>query len=425
MEKLENFLSKYIGPVANYMAQSNFFGALSEAFMRTTPITLGVAFLMIIGNLPIQGYEQLLIDMNLKVHFDAAIGATTGILSIIVTFNFAYIYAKRCNENALSSGLIAMVSFFLVMPQVIEGQDGVMVNAYNSLYTGGTGLFAAIIVAWISSVIYVALCRRHFTIKLPESVPTNVSESLAPSLIAMVILSMWFVIRVGLAFTPFENLFMIIFGILQQPLQALTSTPLSIIIIFTLANLLWFFGIHPNVVYGLVMPMIIANGATNITAYQQGETMPYLMMTVVLMAVGNGFGGQGGTYGFVFASFTAKSERYKSLRKLATIPAIFNINEPLIFGAPIMLNPTFFIPMVFSPLLMGCTAWLLTSILNVTYNPLIAMPWTTPTIVVAFLKGGVKFLIVMLAVAAVNFVLWYPFFKIADRQAYQEEQKLA
>lgn len=422
MEKLEAFLGKYIGPVASYMAQSKFFGSLSEAFMRTTPVTLGIALLMIIGNLPINGYEQFLIDNGLKVHFNATIGATTGILSLLVVFNFAYVYAKKTNENPLSAGMISLVSFFLLMPQVIESVSG-NVEAYSNLYTGGTGLFAAIIVAWVSSIIYVALAKRNFTIKLPDSVPSNVAESLGPSLISMVILTVWFVVRVLLSLTPFGNIFMVIFGILQEPLQAFGASPIAIIAIFSIGNLLWFFGIHPNVVYGLVMPMMAANNAANIQAFQEGKALPYYMMMVVLVACGNGFGGQGGTYGFVIASLKAKSERYRTLRKLAGVPSIFNINEPLVFGAPIMLNAIFFIPMVLSPLVMGLTAWGLATVLRPDINPLIAMPWTTPAIISSFLQGGFKYLLVMLGVVVVNFALWYPFFQIADKQAVIEEQE--
>ena len=422
MEKLEAFLGKYIGPVANFMAQSKFFGSLSEAFMRTTPVTLGVALLMILGNLPFNGYEQLLIDNGLKAHFSAAIGATTGILSIMVVFNFAYVYAKKSNQNPLSAGLISLVSFFLLMPQAVEGVSG-NVEAFSTLYTGGTGLFSAIVVAWVSTAIYIALAKRNFTIKLPESVPSNVAESLGPSLISMVILTMWFVVRVLLALSPFGNIFMVIFGILQQPLQAIGSSPISVLVIFTIANLLWFFGIHPNVVYGLVMPMMVANQTANIQAFQAGEPLPYYLMVIILVACGNGFGGQGGTYGFVLSSLTAKSEQYKTLRKLAGVPSIFNINEPLVFGAPIMLNANFFIPMVAGPFVMGLTAWGLATVLQPTINPLISMPWTTPALVSTFLQGGIKYLLVMVGVVAVNFVLWYPFFKIADNKAYLEEQQ--
>lgn len=425
MEKLEKFLSKYIGPIANYMASSKFFGSLSEAFMRTTPVTLGVALLMIIGNLPIPGYDLFLIEHGLKVHFDSAIGATTGILSIFVVFNFAYVYARKSDEVPLSAGLISLVSFFLLMPQTVESTNST-ITAYQDLYTGGTGLFTAIIVGWVSASIYIALSKRNFTIKLPASVPSNVSESLGPSLISMVILSMWFVVRLGFSFTPFGSVFMLIFGILQQPLQALTSNPLSVIIIFTIANLMWFFGIHPNVIYGLVMPMMVGSNAANIAAYQKGEALPFLFMSIVMVAVGNGFGGQGGTYGFILSSLTAKSERYKSLRKLAIIPSIFNINEPLIFGAPIMLNPVFFIPMILSPITMGFTAWGLASLdfLTPKLNPLISMPWTTPALITSALQGGFKYLFILVIVVVVNFIVWFPFFKVADNQAYREETEV-
>ncbi len=110
-----------------------------------------------------------------------------------------------------------------------------------------------------------------------------------------------------------------------------------IIAIYTLANLLWFFGIHPNMIYGIVMPILMANGILNQNAYKAGHALPYLTMAVLMIALGNAFGGQGTTIGLIISMFRAKSQRYKEMLKLASVPALFNINEPLIFGMPIII----------------------------------------------------------------------------------------
>ncbi|RDX02151.1 PTS sugar transporter subunit IIC [Listeria kieliensis] len=441
MEKLERFLNKFIGPVAARMNRSKFFSALAEAFMRTTPITLGVALLMIIGNFPIPIWIEWLKNIGLTPHFNAALGATINLLSVYVVFNFAYIYAKKDGHDPMPAGLLAIAAFFLLMPQAIQTyilgenvtkfpaqaliKSSSNVEAFQMLYTGGSGLFVAILVGYAVGLLYSYLIKKNITIKMPDSVPTNVSESLSPAILSGIILVIFFIVRVLFSYTPFENIFAFITMLVQAPLQHLTASPIAIILIFTIANLLWFFGIHPNMVYGVVMPTLTANMTANMVAFQHHQELPYLAMAVVSYVCGNGFGGQGATYGLVISMFRAKSARYKQLFKLAGPPVIFNINEPLIFGMPLMLNPFFFIPMVISPALMGGIAWGMMSFLDFSkYNPLIAMPFTTPAPIVMFLKGGFPYFLVFIVLLIVNILTWYPFFRMADKKEYQQECSL-
>lgn len=439
MENLEKFLNKFLGPIASWMSTNKFFSALSEAFMRTTPVTLGAAVLMIIGNFPIPAWVAWVESVGLKVHFDSVIGATINAISIFVVFNFAYIYARNEKENPLTAGLLAVASFFILMPQQIEvpilektvsnfpGEAIVTgienKEAFGTFFTGGTGLLVAIFVGWLVGYLFVFLNRKNLTVKMPDSVPANVAESLSPAILSGLIFILFFIIRVAFSYTPFNSIFYFIFGIIQQPLQTLTSSPIAIIIIFTIANMLWFFGIHPNMVYGVVMPMLLANNLANLNAFQNGEPLPFLLMTVIAQVCGNGFGGQGATYGLVVSMFTAKSERYKSLRKLAGPPVIFNVNEPLVFGTPLMLNPMFFLPMALGPILMGSSAWIMVKLLNFTELTPLIMPWTTPAPLLMGLQGGWKYLTIFLVAFVINICLWFPFFKIADKQAVAEEQE--
>ncbi|MFD2388146.1 hypothetical protein [Enterococcus rivorum] len=117
MEKLEAFLNKFLGPIANWMSNNKFFSALSEAFMRTTPVTLGAALLLIIGNFPIPAWFNFVAESGLKVHFDAVIGGTINAISLFLVFNFAYVYAKNAKQNPLTAGLLALGSFLILMPQ--------------------------------------------------------------------------------------------------------------------------------------------------------------------------------------------------------------------------------------------------------------------------------------------------------------------
>lgn len=438
MDKFEFILDKFLGPVANKMNQSKFFSALAEAFMRATPITLGVSFLMIIGNFPIQPWIDWLAAMGLNIHFNAAVGATLNALSIYIAFNFAYVYVKRSGDNGLTPGLLSVASFLLLAPQYIgvpvldqpvtEFPATVGVTAMNYIesfqtaQTGGPGLIVAILIGFLTANIYLFLKKKNLVIKLPASVPPNVSESLAPTFIAGFTLGFFLIVRIVFSYTPFDNIFNLLYTVLQAPLEALTSSPISIIFIYSLANLFWFFGIHPNVVYGVVTPMLVANFNANTNAFINGEEIPFLMMAVVYTFTSNAYGGQGGTYGLVFSMARAKSARYKELFKLALAPSIFNINEPIIFGMPIMLNPIFFVPMIIGPVLQGGIAWIMAIVLDIgTYNAALQLPWTMPSPISAILVGGWKFFAIAIVVLIVNFFMWFPFFKIADKRALEEE----
>ncbi len=441
MDKFEVILDKFLGPIANKMNQSKFFSALAEAFMRATPITLGVSFLMIIGNFPIQPWIDWLAKVGLNVHFNAAVGATLNALSIYIVFNFAYTYVKHRGENGLTPGLLGIASFLLLAPQYVAvpaleqtvaefpAQATVTgmnyVESFQTAQTGGPGLIVAILVGYVTAILYLFLKRKNLVIKLPASVPPNVSESLAPTFISGGILFFFLVVRIVFAYTPFDNIFNLLYTLLQAPLEALTASPISIILVYSLANLFWFFGIHPNVVYGVVTPMLMANFNANTNAFINGESVPFLMMAVVYTFTSNAYGGQGATYGLIFSMARAKSARYKELFKLAFAPSLFNINEPLVFGMPIMLNPIFFIPMVIGPMLQGGLAWGMANLLDVvSYNAALQLPWTMPSPISAALVGGWKWIIIAIVVLIVNFIMWFPFFKIADRRAVEEEQAM-
>lgn len=435
MKYLEQFLNKFIVPVAEFMNGSQFFSTLSEAFMRLTAITLGGAVILLIGNFPIPAWLTFLETSGIAAHIAAAQNATMNALALFVAFNFAYVYTKKSKLEPLSASLIAVAAFLILMPQTYSIVDPAKtatevtgLTAFGTMYTGATGIIVAILIAWLTSYLYVFLNRKNIVVKLPASVPPNVSESLRPSILAGIILIVVVLIRMIFEYVPvlnhYENIFNFIGALVQVPLQGMVSSPISLIIIAVFTNLLWFFGIHPNMVYGVTVPLLMANAVANQNAFLEGAELPYLMATVISYVVGNAFGGQGQTLGLVIAMSRAKSERYKELFKLSSIPSIFNINEPLIFGMPIMMNPIFFLPMMFVPIITGVGALLLVKLLFFTeLNPMIMLPWTTPGIFASLLSGGWKYAVIALVTLLLSVVVWYPFFMIADKKAVEVEKQ--
>lgn len=421
MEKLEQFLNKFIGPFAKWMSENDTIQAVAEGFMRTGPVTFGVCLFVILGNLPISGYSDWLESIGLAQHFTAINNASLNVLAIYISFTCAYAFAKRKGDNMLSCGILSLLSFLIIIPQTVAGIEG-DIDAFNITYLGGTGILVALIIATLVGHLFHYLSKRGLKFSMPEGVPPMVAESFEPIFISMIVVLFAFLIRVGFGYTTFGNFINFFDSTIGAFILKIGLSLPTIFLLYFVANLLWFFGIHPNTVYSAFVPLQMTLIMTNIADFQANKPLTYLTITLVSMFAS--FGGNGNTLGLCISMFTAKSERYKKMLKLAFVPNLFNVNEPLIFGMPVMLNPIFFIPMVFSNVVMGLLGLFATKIFTFTYNPAMSLlPWTTPFFIKAFMAGGISLLIMVLLLLLVNTLMYYPFFKMADKKAYAEEQQ--
>lgn len=289
---------------------------------------------------------------------------------------------------------------------------------------GSEGIFVGMLTSLFVTKFYTFMVKKNkLTIKLPDTVPPMVSDSLSPTFVALFIFLIAFALKIGFAFSPFGDILNFVNTIITAPISSLGSSPLSVIIIFTFANLLWFFGIHPaaiiNLFYAITAPIYMAN----IEAFLQGVPMPYaefMFVSSIIM-----IGGTGNTIGLAFDMLTSKSERYKAMRPLTFIPSLFNINEPLIFGLPIMLNPIYFIPLMLSVVVPGIIIHLFYSIGFLSYiNPVVELPWVMPPVIANFIVGGMQFAVVMIVCIVALAILYYPFFKMADNKHLAEEKAM-
>lgn len=427
MNKLEEILSSKLLPMSEKLQKNKVLSALMEGFIRTSPITLGIAFLTIVGNFPIPGWTDFLTKAGIFPHVEAITNGATGVFSLYVVYSLAFSYAKQLGTNERNASIISLASFIMLMPQtimttVVENGENVeqAVGALKLDYLGGQGLFIGMIVALLVTRFYAFLSKRNIMLKLPDSVPPMVTQSLAPVFVVTIIFTLVFVIRVLFGFTVSGSIFQFFLDVINAPLNSLVASPISIIIIVELLALLWFFGIHNAVLQGplgvISMTMIVGN----ISAFQQGQPLPYLLPSVIYMGMyASGF------MGFVtFFMIRSKSAKMKQLGKLSLVPSIFNITEPIMFGMPIILNPLFFIPQVFTQLIAGFVTWgLTTTILPISLNPTMGLlPWTTPTFIKMPLAGGLNYTLLMVICMAIGVIMWYPFIKIADKKEYELEK---
>lgn len=428
MNKIETFVNKYILPISEKIQTSKLLSAIMEGFIRTSPITLGIAFIAIIGNFPVPGWSQFLTSIGLLDHVNAIMNGATGVLALYVVYSLSLSYAKKLGTNERNATLISIAFFIMIMPQTITStviENGVevekVINAFQLDYLGGQGLFIGMVVALCVTRLYAYLSTKNLTLKLPDSVPPMVSESLSPVFVVSIIFIVAFIVRVIFGYTSSGNIFNFFINVINAPINSLVASPISIIIIMELLAVLWFFGIHNAVLQGPLSMIAMTMMVGNITAFQAGQPLPYLEVSLIYSGMlASGF------MGFVaFFMIRSKSSKYKQLGKLSFFPAIFNITEPLMFGVPIILNPMFFIPQVFTQLIAGFVTWgLANTILPVTLNPTMGLlPWTTPVFVKMPLAGGLNYTIIMVICMAIGALLWYPFIKIADKKEYELETK--
>ncbi|MBO1627726.1 PTS sugar transporter subunit IIC [Bacillus arachidis] len=427
LEMTRNGLERIITPLTNYLGNSKVVNAITSGMMLTIPVTIGVTLFAILGNLPFKWWKDLINQAGLYTHMQDMISATLSLLAVYMVVIIAYSYAKEEGMNGMVAGVIALGSFLCLMPMSVKvGEE--QIPAILTQYLGSDGIFVAMFVGVLTSKLYCALTRKNIGVKLPESVPPMVADAINPVFISIIIFTIIFFVRVIFGYTPYENIFNFVGQVISLPVKVIGSSVWSVIGIFTFMNLCWFFGLHPapiiNVWYSATAPLFTAA----ITAFASGtpvSEIPYLAFSLMHFAVT--VGGTGNTLGLAINMLFAKSEQYKSLGKIGIVPNIFNINEPIVFGLPLVLNPIYFIPLVTSSLVGGLIGIIflgMTGMLS-NYNPLIELPWVTPAPFAAYVSGGWLLLLMTIIIIISQILLYYPFFKIGDKKAYEAEQKAA
>lgn len=419
-DRLQNGMDKIIAPIASKMNDSKIIQALASGMMATMPISIGVAAICILVSLPIPGWSEVITKLGISYVGNEIMQVTLSGLAIYLVINVAYNYASGEGENGMTAATIALGIFLMMMPVFIRGK-GYFLQAIESKYIGSEGIFVGMVISILSSVVYCKLCKKNIKLKLPDSVPPMVTNSLSPIFIAMIMFTVMAVVKYLFFISPYGNLFNFFNTIIAAPIMKFGATPGALIAVYTFACIMWFFGVHPSPIISTYAVVLTSASTANIEAYAAGQPLPYFGLMVMYLYVY--FSGTGNTLGLSLCTLKAKSERYKSMKAITLIPNLFNINEPVVFGFPVMLNPIFFIPMILCTLIPGLLGWAVTSLFTFHFNPSIALPWVTPTFVTAFMQGGVPYLLLIIACIAVTTLIWFPFFRMADNQAYLEEQE--
>ena len=411
-------IQKKAMPFVNWIQKNIYLKAVMGGMMAAMPATIIGSLAALVKQIPIPAYQTFLTSHGIDAYLQVPINFTTNIIALIFVFCIAYSLADSFEVGGLAPGVVAMISFLFITPiQTTTDNWGQIKGLIPMDWLGSAGIFSAIIVALISARLFVFVVKKGWTINMPDSVPPFIKNSFA-SLVPGIITSVFFVV-VSAVFsqTSYGNMHAFIYGVVQRPVLHLGGSIWSMLLVAVLVQLFWFFGIHGMVVLTVMIPIWMTMDTAQLSAYSVGQELPnqigltfYLVYTV------------GGTaLGLAILMLRAKSKRYWTLGKLAFIPAMFGITEPLIFGAPLVLNPLFAIPFIFGNVISVALAYLATIAGIIPPMTGINAPTGTPVILQALIAGHWQNALFQLFLLALWVVMWYPFFRIADKRACEEE----
>ncbi|WP_086445042.1 PTS cellobiose transporter subunit IIC [Candidatus Enterococcus lemimoniae] len=423
---MNTFLEKLqakIGPVAYKLDSNRYLSAIKNGFFVAMPLLIIGSMFLLVTQLPIKPYIQFMesvLGKDWMSLFLQVNNMTMNAMTLFVILGIASEMAKYYSVDRGSTQAIALVGFLILTP-ITATENGSFLPLSNF---GASGLFVGMITAILAAEIFRWVVQKGWTIKMPESVPSNVAKSFSALIPGFFVVIIFNLIRIGFTFTSYETAQNFIFEVLQTPLLALGSSLPATLIILLFEALLWSFGIHGSNIVGAVMqPIWIALTVENAQAFAAGEPLP----NIVNYQFYSNFvklGGSSATIGLAIAClFFAKSVQFKTLGKLSFAPAIFNINEPLVFGIPIVLNPMMLIPFVIAPLLMCILAYtaMATGIVPLTNG--VNLPWTMPPVIAGLMVSGWRGAVLQIVQILLSFGLYYPFFKMEDLKAYKVEME--
>ncbi|EOA3407698.1 PTS sugar transporter subunit IIC [Enterococcus hirae] len=424
MDKFVGLIEQKIMPVANRIGTQRHMTAIRKGIIATMPLTIVGSFFTILLNIPIESvaaviepYRQIL---------DIPFRYTIGILALYATFGIASSLAKSYKVDSLTAGILALMSFLIVAApptQVLEDLEGITAGRYINIANLGSGsLFGAIVTAIISVEIYRFFIEKKITIKMPDGVPPQVTNSFVALIPGAVILIFFWVIRHMLGFDLngfLSELLMPLKGILAG--NSLFGGLLTVFLIC----FFWVLGIHGPAIMGpVIRPFWDISIAENIDAFNAGanaHNMPNIFTEQFLQWY-VWIGGAGTTLALVVLFMFSKSKYLKSLGRLSILPGLFNINEPMIFGAPIVMNPVLGIPFILAPLVTTTLSYVLT-VSGLIPMMTARLPFAIPLPIAAWMSTNWSVAAGVLVIAnfLITLAIYYPFFKVFEKQQLARE----
>lgn len=465
VNKLSEWLEKHLMPVATVIGSQRHLASVRDGFIATLAVNLTGAMAVLVNgvifkpdsilgramadNASYQEGTQAFFNTYVLPFMGRIWWATLAIISIFLVVSISYSLAKSYEVDGCAAAITGVAAFFAVMPEGNDIAGGVVklmssdaadavaipvaegavatIGTWGQIPIGAFGsnqMFLSLIIALISTEIFVKVTKAGWTIKMPEQVPPAVSKAF--SAIIPAALSIIFFSVVGVIFTNFLDISFPAFinKTIQDPLVKLGQSPIAYLGMIAISQILWFFGLHgSNMIDPAMNTMYKPPLYENIEAFKNGIEPPHILTRNFLDIYGM-HGGSGATLGLLIAIYLfSKKQEEKELFKIAVAPGLFQINEPVIFGLPMVLNPLMFIPFLLAPIISVGFAYVMTSI-GFAGKICVETAWVTPPVISAYLGTGGNWQAAL--VAAITFLFsiafYIPFIIAGNKIAAKQEQ---
>ena len=421
------FLEEKFVPLAAKVGSQKHLVAIRNGFVVAMPATIAGAIAVLLNNfagvfgekglnmVAIQnGWNTVLQTTGLGQICKYVEAGTINVLTVLVLSMIAYNMAKANDGDAKATSVVALASY-LAPASIISGELG---KGLDVTVLKSTGLFVGMICALVIGEVFPRLSKmKALKITMPDGVPPAVANAFSSLLPAMISIFSWVTLCTLIEQFTKLTIWDLVTAIVSAPLTSISQSVFTVVLMYGMMCFLWTFGLHGSSIVGSVAyPVLTPISLENVAMFAAGKEPQY----TVVGGLQSGFaflGGSGATMGAIFAIFIfSKSKAQKAVASISVAPGIFEINEPLTFGLPIVMNPVYAIPFILGPILMGVITYFLMEA-GWVRRPCIQVPWVTPPILIGFLCTGGDFRgAIWNAVELVLLtLLWTPFVMMHDK----------
>ena len=421
-QSMVSVIEQKIAPLAGSIGQQKYVIAIRDGFLAALPFMIIGSFMLVFIFPPFDadtqwGFARGWLNFSLKYRAELMLpfNLSMGVMTFFISVGIGASMGKHYKLDPIMTGLLAFMAFLIVAAPYKD-------DHISTQYFSGQGIFTAIITAIYASEMYALLKRKNITIRLPKEVPTGVARSFEILIPVVIIVATLHPLNLLVESMTGMIIPEAIMHLLAPLVSASDSLP-AILLSVLLCQILWFAGIHGAlIVTGIMNPFWMTNLALNQTALATGAPLPHIYL--------QGFwdhylliGGGGSTLPLAFLLLRSKAIHLRTIGKMGVVPSFFNINEPILFGAPIIMNPVFFLPFILVPMINATFAWTATK-LGWVAQVVSMTPWTTPAPIGASWAANwaLSPVIMCLICMVLSAAMYYPFLKAYERTLLKQEE---
>lgn len=439
MNTIQEKMEETLVPVAAKVNAQRHVAAVRDAFTLAFPLTLAGSIITLINFaiLSPDGFIAKILHLgdlipnlaDFQAVLSPVLNGTANIMSILIVFLTAYKLAEIKKGDKVLSAVCALGVFFILYPPYVTSVDGG--GALSTSFLGAQGLFVALIVGLLVGEILTELQKnKKLAIKMPDAVPPAVSQSFNLLLPIIIVLMGASILNYFFTLVTPNGIQELIFTAIQAPFSNLGGNIVTILLFAIVQQFLWVLGIHgPNTMSALRTVMFAQAGVDNLAYFGTNGTTIGCPFPITWAGINDAFGntgGSGATLGLIIAIFLVarKDKQQMEIAKLAAAPGLFNINEPLIFGLPIVMNPMYIIPFILAPVVCNIFGYLCVGVFQIIPPVAVDVGWTTPGFLIPFLgSGGSNFLSLVIGFACVGIstLVYLPFVSAAAKANIKNE----